>query len=157
MPGIEQLLARAMALPTTYESVGPVAAARPNRSRMARVLSGAAVMLAITALVALAGQSTEQQRSSLIAVSPRSPINSIALEFLRNGAQMSVADIGKQMAALAKNPGAKLSFPARTMILAAAPKSEATQQLEGSLQLRLCTLLLLLLLGFCFAGPRYCC
>jgi hypothetical protein len=99
------------------------------------VLAGAAVMLAVTALVALAGQSTEQ-RSSLIAISPKSPINALALDFLRNGAQMTVADIGKQMSALAKNPGAQLSFPARTMMLAAGPESQANQQLAGSQETR---------------------
>jgi len=48
-----------MALPS-YESVGPVVASSRPLSRVARVVCGSAVMLLAAALVAFAGQATEQ-------------------------------------------------------------------------------------------------
>ena len=120
-----------MALPT-YESVSPAAARRPARSRVVRVVAGTAVVLAITALVALVGQSTEQARPALL--SKDRVLNTLALDFLKHGAQMSVQDIQTQLAAFTKSPNvAELKFPAgdsRAMMLAAVPR-KAMQKLEG--------------------------
>jgi len=121
----------AMARPT-YESVTPVAAERPGRSRVTRTVVGMALMLAVTAIVAFVGQSTEQSPFvSLVAVAPSSRLSELAMDFLKHGAQMSVKDIKTQLDAFTKNPHAKLEFPsARTMMLADAPKVPE-QSLEG--------------------------
>jgi hypothetical protein len=113
--------------------VSPAAAGRPARSRVARVVAGVAAILALTALVALAGQATEQGRQALLAKAHDGVLSALAIDFLKHGAQMSVADIKKQLDAFTKNPNAaELKFPAegRTMMLAAGPR-KATQQLEG--------------------------
>ena len=118
-----------MALPT-YESVAAAPSERPKRSRVSRALACAAVILAVAAVVALAGQATEQGRASLVAVQPQSSLDELAQEFLDHGARMSVTDIKTQLAAFARNPGATLKFPkARTMMLADAPSR--SQALAG--------------------------
>lgn len=120
-----------MALPTSYESVSPGAARRPASSRAVRVIAGTAAVLALTALVALVGQSTEQARPALL--SKDHVLNTLALDFLKHGAQMSVPEIQTQLAAFTKSPSvAELKFPAgdgRAMMLAAVPR-KATQKLE---------------------------
>jgi hypothetical protein len=122
-----------MALPTSYESVSPAAARRPARSRVVRVVAGTAAVLALTALVALVGQSTEQARRALL--SKDHELNTLALDFLKHGAQMSVQDIQTQLAAFTKSPNvAELKFPTgdgRAMMLAAVPR-KATQKLQAA-------------------------
>ena len=110
-----------MALPTTYESVTPAAAERPNsRSRLTRVMAGAAVMLAVATLIALAGQSTEQ--TELVAVN-KNPLNALAVDFLKSGASMTVSDINKDIKAFTANPHTELLFPGRTQMLASGPEA----------------------------------
>ena len=126
-----------MALPTTYESVTPAAAERPNsRSRLTRVLAGAAVMLAVATLIALAGQSTEQ--TELVAVN-KNPLNALAVDFLKSGASMTVSDINKDIKAFTANPHTELLFPGRTQMLASGP--EPTQSLGENRQNRKINLL----------------
>ena len=106
-----------MALPTTYESVTPAAAERPNsRSRLTRVMAGAAVMLAVATLIALAGQSTEQ--TELVAVN-KNPLNALAVDFLKSGASMTVSDINKDIKAFTANPHTELLFPGRSVAILA--------------------------------------
>lgn len=120
-----------MALPTSYESVHPVAAGRPGRSRVARVVAGAAAILALTAVVAFVGQATEQARSGPVGLLARGQsLNTLAVDFLQNADSMSVQDIQTQLSAFAKNPHTELKFPAPTMMLASGPQQLA----DGSLQ-----------------------
>ena len=93
-----------MALPVSYESVSPVGSTRQSRSRVIRVIAGAAVMLVLTALVALAGQSTEG-RSALLstkATKGSSALDTLAGDFLQHGASMSVKEIKAQLDAFTK-------------------------------------------------------
>ena len=116
------------ALPTSYEAVQP-AAGRPGRSRVARVVAGCAVILALTAVVALVGQTTEDARSSPVGLLARGQsLNALAVDFLRNADSMSVQDIQTQLSALTKNPRAELKFPAPTMMLASGPQQLADGQ-----------------------------
>ena len=110
-----------MALPTTYESVTPAAAERPNsRSRLTRVMAGAAVMLAVATPIALAGQSTEQ--AELVAVK-KNPLTALAVNFLKSGGSMTVSDINKDIKAFTANPHTELLFPGRTQMLASGPEA----------------------------------
>jgi hypothetical protein len=114
-----------MALPTSYEAVQP-AAGRPGRSRVARVIVGCAAILALTAVVALVGQTTEDAHSSPIGLLARGQsLNALAVDFLRNADSMSVQDIQTQLSALTQNPRAELKFPAPTMMLASGPQQLA--------------------------------
>ena len=117
-----QIVCKPMALPTTYESVGPVATSRPARSRVARVVAGSAVILFAAACVAFAGQATEQAPAELIANDVH-PMHSLAMDFLKHGQLMSVTQIQTQLDDFTKNPGAQLQFPARTMMLAGSSPS----------------------------------
>ena len=88
-----------MALPTSYEAVQP-AAGRPGSSRVARVIVGCAAILALTAVVALVGQTTEDAHSSPIGLLARGQsLNALAVDFLRNADSMSVQDIQTQLSA----------------------------------------------------------
>ena len=115
-----------MAIGVSYESVHPVAAGRPGRSRVARVVAGAAAILALAAVVAFAGQTTEQARAGPVGLLARGQsLNALAIDFLQNANSMSVQDIHAKLSAFAKNPNTELTFPAPTMMLASGPQQLA--------------------------------
>ena len=128
-----------MARPS-YDAVAPAPGA-PSRSRATRVAAAAAVMvLACTAVVALVGMSTEQQRgASLLAMTPSQTLDHLALMFLRHGATMSVKDMEAKLDAWHNNPSTLLDADQhvqgmRTQMLALGPKSKGdtfSTALEG--------------------------
>jgi len=121
-----------MALPpASYDAVSPAAAGGAvNRSRVARVVSAASVMMfACAALVALLGSATEQKHASLlVAVTPDQSLDQLALQFLKHGATMSVKNMETKLSAWHNNPSTLLdlnseSSVGRTQMLALGPKS----------------------------------
>jgi len=128
-----------MARPS-YDAVAPAPGA-PSRSRATRVAAAAAVMvLACTAVVALVGMSTEQQRgASLLAMTPSQTLDHLALMFLKHGATMSVKDMEAKLDAWHNNPSTLLDVDQhvqgmRTQMLALGPKSKGdtfSTALEG--------------------------
>jgi len=59
-------------------------------------------------------------------------MHSLAMDFLQHGASMKVKDMRTQLDAFTKNPGAKLDFSARTMMLASGHNMVEGQGLAGS-------------------------
>jgi hypothetical protein len=73
-----------------HGTFSPVVAARPSNKALRIAATGAAVILACAAVVALVGVSTQSpQKSELVIVQPKSSIDELADFFLANGANMS--------------------------------------------------------------------
>ena len=113
-----------------HEAVGPAASSTPRRSRVARVISAAALALfACAALITLLGAATEQGRSELYTITPNQALDKLALEFLKHGATMSVQDMESKLSAWHNSPATLLDMATHvkglepTQMLALGPKS----------------------------------
>ena len=84
-----------MAIPNQdcgHGTFSPVVTARPNNKALRVAATGAAVILACAAVVALVGVSTQTHKSELVIVQPHASLNELADYFLANGAAMSPKD-----------------------------------------------------------------
>ena len=129
-----------MAVPSTEDGHGtfsPVVAARPTNKALRVAATGAAVILACAAVVALVGVSTQTvQQSELVIEQPKSSIDELADYFLVNGGKMTPKEAlsqiqawnsGRAPAALAAvKPGAK------TQMLNYKGDQSYSQQLAGN-------------------------
>lgn len=118
----------------------PVVTARANNKALRVAATGAAVILACAAVVALVGVSTQMQKSELVIVKPHSSLNELADYFLANGAAMTPKDAMHKIRAWnAGTPAASLkavASGAKTQMLQ--NKYATSSQLAGDGQSLLC-------------------
>jgi len=112
-----------MAIPNQdagHGTFSPVVSTRPTNKALRVAATGAAVILACAAVVALVGVSTQNQEAELVIVQPHASLNELADYFLANGNGMSPKDaMSKIKAWNSGTPAASLAVvaPGKTQML----------------------------------------